>query len=61
MPWIKDTHSQKPKTVYLAPVEVFPIVKVVYDPKAVEKWSVVYAWLQGPSDSQASIEAVIGV
>lgn len=59
--WIKDTSSQSPKTVYAAPESVHPIVQVVYDPNAAEKWTVVYAHLQGPSDTQASIEALIGV
>ena len=59
--WAKDTQSRSPKTVYAAPPEAFPMLELVYDPEAEVKWSIVYAHLQGPSDTQASIEALIGV
>lgn len=61
MAWTKDTTSQSPKTVYTAPAGAYPFVQVVYDPNAENKWSVVYAFLQSPSDTQASIEALIGI
>lgn len=61
MAWIKDTVSQSPRTVYEAPEDVFPIIRVIYDPDAEHKWSVVYSHLQAPTDTQASIEALIGV
>ena len=61
MAWIKDSQSLSPKTVYTAPAEAYPMTCVIYDPDAEQKWSVVYAHLQSPSDTQASIEAVIGV
>jgi hypothetical protein len=59
--WVKDAVSRSPKTVYTAPAEVFPMVRVVYDPEAEYPWTVEYAHLQGPSDTQESIEALIGV
>ena len=61
MAWVKDTVSQSPKTVYNAPESVRPILQVVYDPNAVNKWTVIYQYLQGPSDTQETIEALIGV
>jgi hypothetical protein len=61
MPWLKDAVSQKPKTVYHAPPEVYPMVRVIYDPKATQKWTVVYAYLQDPAETQGTIEALIGV
>lgn len=59
--WVKDAQSQSPKTVYSAPESVYPIVQVVYDPNAANRWCVVFAHPQGPSDTQASIEALIGL
>lgn len=61
MAWTKDSVSQSPKTVYNAPESVYPILQVVYDPNAANKWTIVYAYLQSPSDTQASIEALIGL
>ncbi len=61
MTWVKDSQSQSPKTVYEAPADAYPMLQLVYDPDVADKWSVVYAYLQGPSDTQASIEALIGV
>lgn len=61
MAWVKDAASLSPKTVYTAPAEVHPIVRVIYDPDADNRWTIEYAHLQGPSDTQASIEALIGV
>jgi hypothetical protein len=58
--WVKDTQSQSPKTVYIAP-EGSPFTQVIYDPNAANPWSVVFPYLQSPSDTQASIEALIGV
>lgn len=60
-PWVKDAQSRSPKTVYTAPAEVFPILELVYDPNATDKWTITYAHLQDSSDTQASIEALIGV
>lgn len=60
MAWTKDTVSMSPKTVYVAPAGS-PFVQVIYDPDAAHKWTVVYPYLQGPSDTQASIETLIGV
>jgi hypothetical protein len=59
--WVKDAISQSPKTVYTAPAEAYPLVRVIYDPDADEKWTIVYAHLQSPSDTRESIEDVIGV
>lgn len=64
MLWTKDETSEAPKTVYLAPAEAWPTVKVVYDPAAEYHWSVVYARLGagvGENDPQADIEAVMGL
>lgn len=61
MVWTKDAQSQSPKTVYSAPASVHPIVQVVYDPNAENRWTVVFAHLQSPSDTQTSIEALIGL
>jgi hypothetical protein len=59
--WVKDAESLAPKTVYTAPVEAHPIVRVIYDPDADDHWTIEYAHLQGPGDTKETIEALIGV
>lgn len=61
MSWTKDTTSRAPKTVYVASGDLFPQVAMVFDPDAVNPWSVEYAWLSDPAETQETIEALMGL
>lgn len=63
MAWSKDAVSAAPKTIYTAPAEAWPLVRLIYDPNADYPWSVVYGRLnaEGASDARADVEAVIGL
>lgn len=61
MAWIKDSTSLYPKTVYTAPASVYPIVKVIYDPNATNRWAIEYAYLDNANETQLTIEGVMGL
>lgn len=60
MHWIKTVDGAK--TVYTAPPELAPIVRVIHDPdQEGAPWCVCYSYLQEPGDTPADIEEVIEV
>lgn len=64
MPWTKDTTSAPPRTIYWAPPEVWPTVRVIHDPEADYPWSVVYARLNEEhisGDLKSDVEGVMGL
>lgn len=61
MAWTKDTNSLAPKIVYVAPESAYPIIKVIYDPNATNKWTVIYDWLNSVDSTVDDIEALIGL
>lgn len=61
MAWTKDADSQSPKIIYAAPESAYPIIKVMYDPNATNKWSVTYDWLNSVDSTVGDIEALIGL
>lgn len=63
MPWSKDATSAAPKTIYTAPPEVWPTVRVIHDPNADYPWSVVYGHLDAveASNTKLAVEAVMGL
>lgn len=61
MAWLKDTVSLSPKTVYTAPASAYPIIKIIYDPNAENKWTVEYAYLDVSNNTQSAIETIMGL
>lgn len=64
MPWVKDVNSLKPRIVYIAPPEVAPMKRVIYDPRpsAIGKpWTIEYAWLNTEQSTLVDIERLMGL
>lgn len=64
MPWVKDATTLKPKIVYIAPVEVSPITRVIFNPKpkpGETPWVIEYAWLNTQNSTVADVEHLMGL
>jgi hypothetical protein len=64
MPWVKDLVSQAPKIVYIAPADLLPMTKIIYNPKpkaGETAWTVQYAYLNTPTSSLLDVERLMGL
>lgn len=64
MPWVKDVHIVAPRIAYIAPPEVYPMTRIIFNPKAKagqSPWVVEYAWVNTAESTLAAIEALMGL
>lgn len=64
MPWVKDVKVVAPKIAYIAPSDVYPIRRIIFDPKpkpGQSRWTVEYAYLNTETSTLADIERLMGL
>jgi hypothetical protein len=64
MPWIKDTSSEAPKVVYVAPEDALPMKRIIFNPNPAENenpWVIEYAFINTPESTLEDIEQLMGL